>query len=84
WALAQMTRAKFDIGSAVPELVAVLQTPDAYSELLRAATGALLHHAKKSSDARSQVRAALAKVRLDLSLKPIKKFVDEIGAGGSE
>lgn len=84
WALAQMTRAKFDIGSAVPELVAVLQTPDAYSELYRAATGALLHHAKKSSDARKQVRAALAKVRLDMALKTIKKFVGEIDAGEEE
>ena len=80
WAVAQFSRAKGDISSAVPELLQALQTPEAYYELLRAAAGALTHHAKKSTADRHQVRAELAKVTLDMTLKPVRKLVDEINA----
>jgi hypothetical protein len=79
WALAQMSRAKHDIGPAVPDLVRVLAKDDEYNEPQKESAKALLHHAKKSEEGRDQVRRAVAKVTLDIQRKEIKRFLDQLG-----
>lgn len=78
WALAKMSRARFDIGPAVPELVRVLATSQDYDEPRKKAASALLHHAKRSPEARDQVERAIAGVALETRRKEVKRFLDNI------
>jgi hypothetical protein len=73
-----MSRAKFDVGSAVPELVRVLAESQDYSEPRKKAAAALLHHVKKSREARDQVKRAIAGVALDPQRKEVKRFLDKL------
>jgi hypothetical protein len=78
WALAKMSRAKHDIGLAVPQLVRVLASAQDYAEPRKAAARALLHHAKKSRVACDQVKRAVASVKLDPQRKEVKRFLDRL------
>jgi hypothetical protein len=77
-ALAQLSRAKYDIGPAVPDLVRVLTTDQEYDEPRKEAAKALLHHARKSQGGRDQVRRTIAGVTLDSRKKEIKRFLDQL------
>jgi hypothetical protein len=79
WALAKMSRAKHDIGPAVPDLVRVLTGSGEYNEPRKEAAQALLHHSRKSGACRDQVRRAVARVTLDARRKEIKRFLDQLG-----
>jgi hypothetical protein len=79
WALAQLSRAKKDIGSAVPDLVRVLVGGDEYNEPRKEAARALLHHARKSPGGHNQVRGAVARAKLDSRRKEVKRFLDQLG-----
>jgi hypothetical protein len=79
WALAKMSRAKHDLGPAVPDLVGMLTNGHEYSAPRKEAAKALLHHAKKSQEGRNQVRRAVAAVTLDVRKKEIKRFLDQLG-----
>jgi hypothetical protein len=78
WALAKMSQAKHDIGPAVPELVRVLASGQDYDHPRTEAAKALLHHAKKSREARDQVKRAIAGVVLDPQRKEVKRFLDRL------
>jgi hypothetical protein len=79
WGLAQLSRARQDIASAVPNLVRVLVGGDEYSEPRKEAARALLHHARKSPGGRDQVRRAVAQAKLNTRWKEVKRFVDQLG-----
>jgi len=77
-ALADFSRAKFDIGPAVSTLVKVLKPDQDYDEPAKEAAKALLHFARKSTQNRERVRAAVAKARLDPEHKVVQRFLDKL------
>jgi hypothetical protein len=78
WALAKMSRGRYDIGRAVADLVRVLASRQDYSEPRKEAARALLHHARKSPEARDHVIEALAVAKLDPERKEVKRFLDKL------
>ena len=74
WALWQISRSKHDIGVAVPELVQLLADNDDWNDPRKNAAGALLHHAKKSTENREQVMQCLGVVQLDPKYKEIRRL----------
>lgn len=78
WALAKMSRARYDIGPAVSDLARVLANRQDYNEPRKEAAKALLHHARKSPEARHRVIEALALVKLDPAQKEVKRFLDKL------
>lgn len=78
WALAHMSRARHDIGAAVPDLVRVLIRKDEYNEPQKEAAKALLHHARKSPEGCDQVRRAIAGKALDKQRKEIQRFLEQL------
>ena len=75
WALWQLSRKKHDIGRAAQALVDCLESTEEYNELRKRAGGALLHHARKSPDAKRQVAAMVAVAALNPALKEIATFL---------
>jgi len=80
WALWQITRNKQDIGVAVPELVQLLADNDDWNDPRKNAAGALLHHAKKSSQNREQVMQCLKMVQLDPKYKEIHRLQEGLAS----
>ncbi len=78
WALWQLSRKKHDISAAVPELIWLLTDGDEYNEHRKKAVGALLHHAKKSSENARAVQACAWSAALHLNYKEVQKFVNEL------
>jgi hypothetical protein len=78
WALAKMSRARFDIGPAVSGLVRLLASSQDYDEPRKEAAKALLHHARKSPEARVRVIEAIAAATLDPERKEVKRFLDKL------
>lgn len=80
WALWQISRNKHDIGVAVPELVQLLADNDDWNDPRKNAAGALLHHAKKSSQNREQVMQCLKMVQLDPKYKEIRRLQEGLAS----
>ena len=78
WALWELSRHKHDIGAAVPDLVKMLTETEDYNKPRMNAAGALLHHAKKSTDNASAVKTSVRAVALAGNQKKIKRFLDEL------
>lgn len=74
WALWQISRSQCDIGIAVPELVQLLADDDDWNGPRKNAAGALLHHARKSSQNREHVMQCLQMVPLDPKHKEIRRL----------
>ena len=79
-ALANLSRAKLDIGPAVVDLVRVLSGGDDYDEPRKEAAKALLHHARKSPKGRDQVCKAVRSAALDTGRREVRRFLDQLGA----
>ena len=81
WALWQISRSRRDIGIAVPELVQLLADNDDWNDPRKNAVGALLHHAKKSSQNREQVMQCIKMVQLDLKkYKEIRRLEEGLAS----
>jgi hypothetical protein len=78
WALAKMSRAKYEIGPAVSDLARVLASSQDYDEPRKEAAKALLHHARKSPEARDRVIEAIAVEKPDPKRKEVKRFLDKL------
>jgi hypothetical protein len=77
--LAKLSRAKYDIGPAVPDLVKALAGGGDYDEPQKEAAKALLHHARKSSKGCEQVRGAVRATTLDTGRREVRRFLDQLG-----
>lgn len=80
WALWQISRSQRDIGIAVPQLMQLLADDDDWNNPRKNAAGALLHHAKKSSQNREQVLRSLQMVQLNPLNKEIRRFQEGLAS----
>lgn len=79
-ALANLSRAKYDIGPAVADLARVLAGGnDDYNEPRKEAAKALLHHARKSPEGCEQVRRAIRGTPPDAGRREVRRFLDQLG-----
>jgi HEAT repeat protein len=79
WALWELSRSRHDIGPAVAGLARLLASRDGNNDNPRKnATGALLHHAKKSAENARQVRQCADEANLDGSLKVVRRIMEQL------
>jgi hypothetical protein len=78
WTLWQLSRKRYDIASAVPELVALLGLKDDVGDQYKNAVGALLHHARKAPEHARAVAAAVSAADLDGENKTVRRLLDEL------
>ncbi len=80
WAISKMAAARYDIGPAVPDLFVLLGSGQDSDRPRKEAARALLHHARKTSQALEQVKQGVARGGLDARRKEVKRFLDQLDA----
>lgn len=80
WALWQLSRSKHDITAALPELIWLMTDAQENNEHRKQAAGALLNHAKKSTENAIDVKDIARNADLPLEYKEVQRFVNELEA----
>ncbi len=78
WALWQLSRRKHDIHNAIPALVQSLLIDNPWDGPAREATGALLHHARKSAAHADVVKQLVTQAALPPTRPVFKRFLQQL------